>query len=129
MPALLWQRLLAAPPGELVRAPKLGKTLHKLVHTFPRLELAAHVQPITRSVLKFDLTISPDFQWDDKVHGAVEPFWIWVEDQDSEVSSNSNTPTSIPIIIKQQACCYSPTCPGCSVFTLQAPQRPPPLGG
>lgn len=34
------------------------------MHQFPRLELAAHVQPITRTVLKVDLTITPDFQWD-----------------------------------------------------------------
>lgn len=50
----------------------------------PRLELAAHVQPITRSVLKVDLTITPDFQWEDKYSGYVEPFWVLVEDQDSE---------------------------------------------
>lgn len=31
-----------------------------------------------------DLTITPDFQWDEKVHGYVEPFWILVEDSDSE---------------------------------------------
>ena len=31
-----------------------------------------------------DLTITPDFQWDDKVHNYVEPFWIWVEDSDGE---------------------------------------------
>jgi len=31
-----------------------------------------------------DLTITPDFQWDEKVHGFVEPFWILVEDSDSE---------------------------------------------
>jgi pre-mRNA-splicing helicase BRR2 len=40
---------------------------HKFVHQFPRLELAAHVQPITRSLLRIDLTITPDFAWDDKV--------------------------------------------------------------
>ena len=43
---------------------RLGKTVHKLIHQFPRLELAASVQPITRTVLKVDLTITPDFQWD-----------------------------------------------------------------
>ena len=31
-----------------------------------------------------DLTITPDFQWDEKVHGFVEPFWILVEDSDGE---------------------------------------------
>ena len=61
----------------------MGKALHKLVHQFPRLELAAHVQPITRSVLKVDLTLTPDFAWEDKVSGGVEPFWVLVEDQDS----------------------------------------------
>jgi hypothetical protein len=40
---------------------------HKFVHQFPRLELAAHVQPITRSLLRIDLTITPDFAWDEKV--------------------------------------------------------------
>lgn len=70
--------------GELIRMPKMGKPLHKLVHQFPKLELQAHVQPITRSVLKIDLTIEADFVWDDKIHGFVEPFWILVEDQDSE---------------------------------------------
>lgn len=52
---LAWERyydLSSAELGELIRLPKMGKTLHKLVHQFPRIELAAHVQPITRSVLK-----------------------------------------------------------------------------
>jgi hypothetical protein len=31
-----------------------------------------------------DLTITPDFQWDEKVHDWVEPFWILVEDGDGE---------------------------------------------
>ena len=63
----------------------MGRTLHRLIHQFPRLELAAHVQPITRSLLKVDLTITPDFQWDEKVHGGAEPFLIIVEDADTEV--------------------------------------------
>ena len=52
--------------GELVRAPKQGKTLTKLIHQFPKLELAVCVLPITRSVLKVELTITLDFQWDAK---------------------------------------------------------------
>ncbi len=32
-----------------------------------RVQLACHVQPVTRTLLKFDLTITPDFKWDDKV--------------------------------------------------------------
>lgn len=49
--------------------------------------------PRKRALLKFnvlshptqvDLTITPDFLWDEKVHGGVEPFWILVEDSDGE---------------------------------------------
>lgn len=48
--------------------PKMGKTIHKYVHQFPKLDLAVHLQPITRSTLKVELTVTPDFQWDDKVN-------------------------------------------------------------
>ncbi|XP_016314696.1 U5 small nuclear ribonucleoprotein 200 kDa helicase-like [Sinocyclocheilus anshuiensis] len=71
--------------GELIRMPKMGKTIHKYVHQFPKLDLAVHLQPITRSTLKVELTITPDFQWDDKIHCSSEAFWILVEDVDSEV--------------------------------------------
>uniref|UniRef100_A0A8D8QH49 U5 small nuclear ribonucleoprotein 200 kDa helicase n=3 Tax=Cacopsylla melanoneura TaxID=428564 RepID=A0A8D8QH49_9HEMI len=83
-----WERLYDLGPneiGELIRVPKLGKTIHKYVHQFPKLELATHIQPITRSTLRVELTISPDFQWDEKLHGGSEGFWILVEDVDSEV--------------------------------------------
>lgn len=50
--------------------PKMGKTIHKYVHLFPKLELSVHLQPITRSTLKVELTIAPDFQWDEKVSWA-----------------------------------------------------------
>ncbi|WAR22369.1 U520-like protein [Mya arenaria] len=71
--------------GELIKMPKFGKTIHKYIHQFPKLELAVHILPITRSTLRIELTITPDFQWEDKVHGTSEAFWILVEDVDSEV--------------------------------------------
>ncbi|UJR08870.1 hypothetical protein I4U23_013125 [Adineta vaga] len=83
-----WDRFydLDAPEiGELVRAPKVGKTIYKYIHHVPKLELNVHVLPITRSTLEVQLTITPDFQWDDKIHGMAEPFWILVEDVDSEI--------------------------------------------
>lgn len=84
---LPWERyydLSSQEIGELIRYPKMGKSIHRYIHQFPKLELAAHVQPITRSVLKVDLTITPDFQWDEKYHGYVESFWVIVEDNDGE---------------------------------------------
>ncbi|KAL6142963.1 hypothetical protein ACLB2K_061238 [Fragaria x ananassa] len=84
---LAWERyydLSSQELGELIKMPKMGRTLHKFIHQFPKLNLAAHVQPITRTVLRVELTITPDFQWEDKVHGYVEPFWVLVEDNDGE---------------------------------------------
>ncbi|GKC19573.1 DExH-box ATP-dependent RNA helicase DExH12-like protein, partial [Tanacetum coccineum] len=61
---LAWERyydLTSQELGELVRAPKLGRNLRRV-----------------------ELTITPDFQWEDKIHGYVEPFWVRVEDNDGE---------------------------------------------
>ena len=78
-----WNRYYDLTPqdlGEMVRIPKMGKTLHKYVHSVPRLELSAVALPITRSLLKIELTITPDFHYDEKVHGYVQLFWIIVMD-------------------------------------------------
>eukprot|EP00743_Colponemidia_sp_Colp-15_P003837 GILK01004141.1.p1 GENE.GILK01004141.1~~GILK01004141.1.p1 ORF type:complete len:2133 (-),score=509.56 GILK01004141.1:241-6198(-) len=82
-----WERfydLSSQEIGELIHDPKKGKGLHKIIHQFPKLDLAAYVQPITRATVKVDLTITPDFQWDEKIHGKAEPWWIIVEDVDGE---------------------------------------------
>ena len=54
--------------GELVGIAKVGKLIHKFIHQFPKLD----VQPITRSLLRVELKITPDFMWDEKVHIIVE---------------------------------------------------------
>jgi pre-mRNA-splicing helicase BRR2 len=82
-----WERYYDLKPadlGELVKLPKMGKPLHAFVRKFPRLELSAHVQPITRSLLKVELTITPDFEFDPKVHDYAQLFHIIVEDVDGE---------------------------------------------
>lgn len=87
-----WDRLYdlsAQALGELVRFPKMGRRIHQCVHQLPRLELTAHVQPITRSVLRVDLTLTPDFAFDENVHGNAEPFWVIVEDVDGETILHS----------------------------------------
>ncbi|XP_020612728.1 U5 small nuclear ribonucleoprotein 200 kDa helicase-like, partial [Orbicella faveolata] len=83
-----WERYYDLGPteiGELVHMPKMGKTLYKFVHQLPKMELATHIQPITRSTLSVELVITPDFQWDEKIHGNSEAMWIFVEDVDSEI--------------------------------------------
>ncbi|KIP11835.1 hypothetical protein PHLGIDRAFT_124513 [Phlebiopsis gigantea 11061_1 CR5-6] len=83
-----WYRYFdLSPPeiGELIGIQNAGKLVHRLVHSFPKLLLQAQVQPITRSLLRIDLTITPDFRWDEKIHGGAESFWILVEDVDGEI--------------------------------------------
>lgn len=70
--------------GQLINNPQYGKQLYKLIHQFPKLELSAHVQPITRSMLKVDLVVTPDFEFTREVHGNAEGFWVFVEDVDGE---------------------------------------------
>ncbi|PBP27364.1 Sec63 Brl domain-containing protein [Diplocarpon rosae] len=74
------------PPrmGELLGLPKAGRTVCNLVSKFPRVEVQAQVQPMTRSMLRVELTITPNFEWDDGVHGIAESFWIIAEDCDGE---------------------------------------------
>lgn len=74
------------PPrmGELLGLPRAGKTVCALMSKFPRLEIQAQVQPMTRSMLRIELSITPQFEWDDEVHGTAESFWIIAEDCDGE---------------------------------------------
>lgn len=74
------------PPrmGELLGMPKMGPLVCSLVAKFPRVDVHVQVQPMTRSMLKVELAITPNFEWDDAVHGTSESFWIMVEDCDGE---------------------------------------------
>ncbi len=74
----------SAEIGQLLNHPKMGKIVKRFVDEFPTLEILANVQPITRRVLRIQLTITAPFQWNDRIHSSVEPFWIWVEDPDNE---------------------------------------------
>ncbi|KAJ9088373.1 Pre-mRNA-splicing helicase BRR2 [Entomophthora muscae] len=82
-----WDRYLdldAHQLGELVGKPSAGNLIHKFVHMLPHLDITAQVQPITRSLLRIELTISPDFVWDTRFHGSAEVFWVLVEDADGD---------------------------------------------
>ncbi|KAI9305339.1 Sec63 Brl domain-containing protein [Cunninghamella echinulata] len=69
--------------GQLVHHNRMGITISKCVDQFPTLQLDVRIAPMTRNVLHVDLTITPDFMWNDKIHGSVEPWWIWAEDSDN----------------------------------------------
>ena len=70
--------------GAIVNHPKLGSQIKRLVDQFPRIDIVPIVQPITRTILRVQLTITCLFEWNDKYHGTVDPWWIWIEDAENE---------------------------------------------
>nr|XP_014343473.1 PREDICTED: activating signal cointegrator 1 complex subunit 3 [Latimeria chalumnae] len=67
--------------GHMLHHVNIGLKVKQCVHQIPSIAMEASIQPITRTVLRVRLTVSPDFKWNDQVHGSVgEPWWIWVED-------------------------------------------------
>ena len=74
------------PPkmGELLGMPKAGRSVCRAVAHFPRLEVNASCQPITRSLLRVELAITPNFEWHQELHGLAELFWVLIEDCDGE---------------------------------------------
>ena len=70
--------------SELFRLPKLATQLHDVIHQFPRLQLAAQILPLSHTLLRIELTITPDFEWNVHVHGSSLSFIVLVEDVDEE---------------------------------------------
>ena len=69
----------------MVRHVRMGSRIKQCVNQFPTISLAASIQPITRTVLMVRLSIEPQFEWNNRVHGATsEPWWIWVEDVEND---------------------------------------------
>nr|E7F8F4.2 RecName: Full=Activating signal cointegrator 1 complex subunit 3 [Danio rerio] len=67
--------------GHMLHHVNIGLKVKQCVHQIPAILLESSIQPITRTVLRVRLSITPDFRWNDQVHGSVgEPWWLWVED-------------------------------------------------
>jgi replicative superfamily II helicase len=69
--------------GSLIRNNRLGALVYQYAHQLPMLHLDAEISPITRTILRVELDITPQFKWNDRAHGSVEPFYIWVEDSEN----------------------------------------------
>uniref|UniRef100_A0A8C6KGY8 Activating signal cointegrator 1 complex subunit 3 n=1 Tax=Nothobranchius furzeri TaxID=105023 RepID=A0A8C6KGY8_NOTFU len=67
--------------GHMLHHVNIGLSVKQCVHQIPSITMEASIQPITRTVLRVRLVVTPDFRWNDQVHGSVgEPWWLWVED-------------------------------------------------
>lgn len=71
---------------ELLRCErKYGEKVYKLLKYLPKLKIEASIKPISTSSLKIELTIQPDFSWNEEYHNYTELFWLFVEDVNQEV--------------------------------------------
>ncbi|GAA0146069.1 DNA metabolism protein [Lithospermum erythrorhizon] len=70
--------------GSLIRYIPGGRVVKQHLGYFPSLQLSATVSPITRTVLKIDLIMAPDFIWKDRFHGTAQRWWILVEDSEND---------------------------------------------
>eukprot|EP00041_Stephanoeca_diplocostata_P037706 m.1438323 g.1438323 ORF g.1438323 m.1438323 type:complete len:1940 (+) comp25090_c1_seq3:91-5910(+) len=70
--------------GHILRHVREGQRIKRFVGQFPLIKIHATLQPITRTVLRVTLVIEPLFNWSTKVHGSVQPWYIWVEDPENE---------------------------------------------
>jgi len=57
-----------------------GRNIQQHISMLPRFEVTGQIHPVTRHVLKFEITIEPLFQWAKRWHGSAQSFWLLVED-------------------------------------------------
>ncbi|KAL6867611.1 hypothetical protein ACP4OV_015635 [Aristida adscensionis] len=75
--------------GALIRFSHQGKLVKQYIGYLPYVNLSATVSPITRTVLKIDLHITPEFVWKDRYHGMSERWWIIIEDSENDTIYHS----------------------------------------
>ena len=81
----------AAEIGALLRLPHAGGPIKSAVEAVPAVDLEASLHPITRSVLRVVLKVTPCFRWKEAVHGRSVRWVVWVEDQSNEHIYHSET--------------------------------------
>lgn len=76
--------LSASELSDLLRDAKAGDLVHKVLCEFPRLNCKLFWQPITRSLLFVEVTITPNFKWNYRTHGKSMLLHIFCEDVNGE---------------------------------------------
>ena len=63
--------------GQIVRSKKAtGSKIQRFVGMIPKPIIACNVQPVTNSVLKFQIELIPDFEWQGRWHGGAGKLWF-----------------------------------------------------
>jgi activating signal cointegrator complex subunit 3 len=70
--------------GRFASSDKTARDIAKAVSHFPHVGLAAAVRPVTRSVVRIEVDVYPEFTFAERIHGSGEPWWVWIEDGENE---------------------------------------------
>jgi activating signal cointegrator complex subunit 3 len=90
--------------GQLCQSKKaVGANIQQFVGMIPKTIIECKVQPVTRDVIRFQIEISPDFEWQGRWHGSAVFFWLWIQDaqndgihhQEQIMFSKKNYPESV----------------------------------
>lgn len=76
---MLYERRLEEAANYI--SPVYQDELWKHLSTVPYLDIHVDYQPITRTILKVQLSIVADFTWTDRWNGNSEPFWVIVDNE------------------------------------------------
>ena len=70
--------------GAALRHQSIGSKVLAAISNIPTIEMEAFIVPITRTVVRIQLDIIPDFKWRESVHGNSLRWYLWVEDSENE---------------------------------------------
>lgn len=76
------QDMSAKELGAVVRNGRAGHVLADLIRHVPSFDLRVQLQPLTRTILRVQVTLAPTFVWSRDLSGAAEALWLLVVDQD-----------------------------------------------
>ncbi|KAF9222108.1 Sec63-domain-containing protein [Gyrodon lividus] len=75
--------MTAAELGELIGLNEYqGRAVLTAAKQFPSVDLSTSLRPLGPDTLKVIVTVTRTFNWNSRVHGPAEPFWLWVEDHE-----------------------------------------------
>jgi antiviral helicase SLH1 len=69
--------------SSLVNNQRMGPEIAKVLDNFPTVSIDVEIAPLNRDVLRIKLWVTPEFRWNDRVHGSSESYYIWVENSDT----------------------------------------------
>ncbi|BGP22414.1 DNA/RNA helicase, DEAD/DEAH boxtype [Rhodotorula toruloides] len=62
---------------------RLGGFATRAARQLPALFISSTLQPLAHDLLRVRIELQKSFEWSEKHHGAIEAFWVWLEDEEN----------------------------------------------